>query len=66
MTTPPRRRRDDRVCRNPRCGEPLNLFSGGRWSGLCPSCRLAGRGGAFAAVVIYCLVKLAGLAWGAW
>ena len=43
--TPPRRRRDDRVCRNPKCGEPLNLFSGGRWTGLCPSCRLAGRWG---------------------
>lgn len=66
MNGTPRRRRDDRTCRNPRCGEPLNLFSGGRWTGLCPSCRLAGRYGVYAAFGIYVAGKLAGLVWGFW
>lgn len=46
-----------RACRNPRCREDYQpVFVGGRFSGLCPSCRLAGQYGAgfaFAAILVY-------------
>lgn len=49
------------ICRNPRCGETLNVWSGAR---LCPACRYLARwafgAGAFAAGVVAGLVKLFG------
>lgn len=54
-----RRRRDTRTCRNPRCGDVFDLWDGAAWSPLCPSCRLAGRWGAYLVAAGAAVYKLA-------
>lgn len=51
--------RRDLICRNPRCGDRIKPeWDGGEWTGLCPSCRLAGRWGAYVAFAVLFLGKL--------
>jgi hypothetical protein len=53
------------TCWNPRCGETIDTYDPAEVSitGLCPSCRMAGRWGAFAAFLTLGIVKLVTLLW---
>jgi len=42
----------------------MTLFDGGRLTGLCPSCRLAGRWGSYLAFTAWLVYKLATMALG--
>jgi hypothetical protein len=52
------RRLRERTCRNSKCGEPVAQWEGGRITGLCPSCRAAGRWGVGLAFVFMAGWKL--------